>query len=63
MTKIYIPKNLGECRIVIAKAGNYAVWNNKTGRNKLMIPCRDEAHAKDILRQLKENDHAGIIYA
>ncbi len=57
MTRIRIPKNAGEFRIIIARAGNYAVWNNKTGKNKLFIPCKNKAQAEEILRRLRKRDH------
>lgn len=62
MARIKIPKNLGEVRIIIARAGNYAVCNDKTGKNQLIIACRDKAQAEEILRRLKEKDHDGELW-
>jgi hypothetical protein len=63
MARIRIPKNAGaEFEIIVAMAGNYAVWNHKTGKNKLLIPCRDKEQAEEILRVLKEKDHNGEIW-
>lgn len=62
MAKIQIPKNLGDCEIIIAKAGNYAIWNRKTGKNKLMIPCKSKEQAESLLKKIQEKDHNGEIW-
>jgi hypothetical protein len=63
MTRIQIPENAGkDFQIVVARAGNYAITNNKTGKNKVFIPCRDKAHAEEILEKLKKADHEGEIW-
>ncbi len=62
MARISIPNDLGECEIIIARAGNYAVWNRKTGKNKFWVVCRDRAHAEEVLRKLKERDHDGELW-
>ena len=60
--RIYIPKHAGEFSIFVARAGNYAVRNDKTGKNQLIIPCRDREHAEEILRRLKEKDYDGELW-
>ena len=62
MARIQIPDNAGEFSVFIARAGNYAVRNDKTGKSQLIIPCRNEEHAEEILRRLKEKDHDGEIW-
>lgn len=62
MARIQIPKNPGEFRIIIARAGNYAVCNDKIGNSKLIIPCRDKEQAEEILRRLREKDHDGELW-
>ena len=63
MSRIQIPENAGsEFHILIARAGNYAVSNNKTGKNKVFIPCRDREQAEGLLRKLNEKDHDGEIW-
>ena len=62
MARIQIPKNAGEFRIIIAMGGNYAVCNDKTGKHKLIIPCRDRVQAEAVLKRLKEKDHNGEIW-
>jgi hypothetical protein len=37
-------------------ANTYAVFNNKKGKNKLIIPCRDRAQAEDICKKLNNRD-------
>lgn len=44
-------------------AGNYIVINDKTGRNQVIIQCRDKAHAEEICGRLNRGDHRGEIYA
>jgi len=64
MTRIRIPENAGrDFQIVVARAGNYAITNNKTGKNKVFIPCRDKAHAEEILKKLEEGNYEGEIWA
>ena len=63
MARIQIPENAGtDFHILIARAGNYAVWNNKTGKHKVFIACRDREQAEEILRKLKEKEHDGEIW-
>ena len=62
MARIQIPKNSGECQVIIASAGNYAVFNNKSGKNRIMIPCRDKAQADEIARRINTGDHDGEIW-
>jgi len=56
MPRLRIPKVAGQFRIVIALAGNYAVVNDKTGRNKLIIACRDKKQAEEICTLLNSED-------
>ena len=62
MPRIRVPENVGECEIVVAMAGNYAVRNRKSGKNRFWVVCRDRAHAEEILRRIKEHDHDGEIW-
>jgi hypothetical protein len=62
MARIQIPENSGEFSIFIASAGNYAVRNDRTGKNQLIIACRDKEQAEEILRRLKEKDHDGELW-
>ena len=62
MGRLRIPKNAGEFKIGVASAGNYIVWNNKSGKNKVLIPCRDKKQAESIWKQLNEKDHDGEIW-
>lgn len=62
MPRYRIPKNAGLFHVVIAMAGNYAVANDKTGGNKIVVPCRDEATAKELCRKLNDEDHDGEIW-
>lgn len=63
MARIQVPENAGsEFHILKARAGNYAVSNNKTGKSKLLIPCKDREQAEEVLRKLKEKDHDGELW-
>ncbi len=57
MPRIHVPKNIGECEIITAKAGNFAIWNRKSGKNKFMIPCRDLEQAEKILQKIRKKNH------
>lgn len=61
--RIRIPKQAGaEFQIVVARAGNYAISNNKTGTNKVFIPCRDREQAEEILRRLQVDNRPDEIW-
>ncbi len=62
MPRLRIPPNLGECEIIRAKAGNYAVWNGKTGKNKFWVVCNSREQANEVLNRLKSNDHDGELW-
>jgi hypothetical protein len=62
MPRHRIPKNPGECEVITTKAGAYAVSNKKTGKNKVLIPCRDQEQAQDIARKIDAKDHDGEIW-
>jgi hypothetical protein len=56
MPRIRIPKIPGEFKVIITMANTYAVFNNKKGKNKLIIPCRDRAQAEEICKKLNNRD-------
>ena len=62
MPRIRVPKDLGECEIITARAGNYAVWNRKSGKNKFFVACRDIKQAEEVLRKINEKDHDGELW-
>lgn len=62
MARYQIPKDVGEVEVVLTMAGIYAVWNRKSGRNGLRIPCRDRTQAEEICRRIRERDHDGEIW-
>jgi hypothetical protein len=57
MPRIRVPKNVGPYHILVASAGNYAVWNRRRGKNKVYIVCRDRAHAEEICQRLNGGEH------
>ncbi len=63
MARHLIPKNAGTFRIIIAYAGNYAVVNDKTGRNEVIIACRDKEQAESLCKKLNDKDHNGEVWA
>jgi hypothetical protein len=62
MPKYQIPKSAGEFHVVTAKAGNPLITNNKTGKGKVLIPCRDWVHADEILEKLKDYKKGGELW-
>jgi hypothetical protein len=62
MARIQIPKVAGRFRIVIALAGNYAVVNDRTGKNHVMIACRDKKQAEELLARLKSKDRPSELW-
>lgn len=59
MAIYYIPRSAGEFHIRISKAGNPMVWNGKTSKGKVLIPCRDHKHAEQVLEKLQELKNGG----
>jgi hypothetical protein len=57
MPRIRIPDHPGECKVIITMANTYAVYNNKKGRNKLIIPCRDKKMADEICKKINDGDY------
>jgi len=45
MSRHRIPKNAGRFEAVQARSGDWAAWNNRRGKNRVWIVCRDKAHA------------------
>ncbi|HTU91158.1 MAG TPA: hypothetical protein VMF69_13855 [Gemmataceae bacterium] len=62
MPKKTIPANAGRFRVSIAKAGNYIVLNDRTGKNQVIIPCRDRDQAEELCRQLNAGEHNGEVF-
>jgi hypothetical protein len=60
--RIRVPENVGECEIVVAMSGNYAVCNRNTGKNRFWVDCRDREQAEEVLRRIKEHDHDGELW-
>jgi len=62
MPKYTIPKNPGTFSVKTARAGNYIVINSKTGKNQMIIPCRDKSQALEIRDRLNDGDHNGQLW-
>ena len=61
MARYMIPDKSGPYKIIESMAGLPLVLNDSTGRRKVRIPCRDWAHAEEVLQKLNEGDHNGVI--
>lgn len=62
MPRYAIPKSAGEFEIVESKAGTPLIWNRKTGKGKVSIPCRDWDHAEEVIEKLKGLPKGGEIW-
>jgi len=62
MPRYQIPRAAGEFEIFESKAGSPMVWNRKTGRGKILIPCRDEAHAQEVLEKVSTMKNGGELW-
>ena len=62
MPHITLPKHPGLFRVAIARAGNYIVLNDKTGKSEIIIACRDKKEADDLCERLNKGDHKGQIW-
>jgi hypothetical protein len=63
MAEYYIPKNPGTFRVVIGKAGNPIVTNDKSGRGKVLIACKTQQQAETLCEKLNRGDHDGVVRA
>ena len=61
MATYLIPDKAGPYRITIGMAGNPIVHNDRTGKNRVLIACRDQEQAEEVCRRLNEGDHNGSI--
>ncbi|GEM_PF-963710 len=62
MPRVRIPDNSGPFHVSIARAGNYIVVNDRTGRNKVVIACIDRQHAEELCERLNAGDHNGEVH-
>jgi hypothetical protein len=61
--RIVRPKILGELKIKLMMAGNYAVINDiKNSPNKLIIPCDTYEHGIEIIERLKNCKVGEVIH-
>ena len=56
MARVRLPKNLGDCEIIITKAGSPAVWNRKSGKNRFLLAYRNIEEAEKVLQKIRTND-------
>ena len=56
MARIRIPKNAGQFSIAYSAARTYMVTNEKSGGNRIIIPCKSYEQAKKLCARLKELD-------
>ncbi|MFO0900393.1 MAG: hypothetical protein U0836_23410 [Pirellulales bacterium] len=63
MAEYTIPKNAGMFRVVVARAGNALVINDRSGKNAVRIPCKSREQADELCTKLNAGDHAGRVRA
>lgn len=62
MSRHQIPKHAGPFYIITTKAGTPAVWNKKTGKGKVLIPCKNDSQAEEVLKKLDSVKEGGEIW-
>ncbi len=62
MPRITLPENPGRFRVSTAKARNWIVLNDRTGKNQVIIPCLDREQAEELCRRLNAGEHDGQVY-
>ncbi len=61
--RVVKPKILGELKVTLMMAGNYAVTNGiKNAPNKLIIQCDSYEHGLEIIDRLKSIKVGEVIY-
>ena len=48
--------------MVVALAGNYAVVNDKTVKNQVIIACRNKRQADELCRRLNSKDRPAELW-
>jgi hypothetical protein len=61
MSRYQIPKHAGPFYLITTKAGTPAVWNKKTCKGKILIPCKDDSQAQAVLKKLENVKDGGEI--
>jgi len=56
VARVRLPKNLGDCEIIITKASSPAVWNRKSDKNRFLLACRNIEEAEKVLQKIRTND-------
>jgi len=62
MPRYQIPKAAGQFKIHESRSGSPMVWNNKTGRGKVLIPCRDYKQAREVLDKVSAMSNGGELW-
>ena len=62
MPHITLPKHPGLFRVATARAGNFIVINDKTGKSQVIIPCQNKKEAEELCARLNKGDHNGVIW-
>ncbi|MEM8710766.1 MAG: hypothetical protein AAGG01_07415 [Planctomycetota bacterium] len=63
MSTYQIPRNVGTCRVIKSYAGTPLVTNDKSGKSKLVIPCRSWEQAQELCDRINRGDHNGTVNA
>jgi hypothetical protein len=62
MTRIRIPKNAGQFTIAHSAAGAFMVKNDKSGGNRIIIPCKTYEEAMKLREKLNLKDRPEEIW-
>jgi hypothetical protein len=63
MGTYHIPEKAGPYCVAPSRSGGYIVQNDRTGKNRVLIPCSDLGLAQELCRRLNEGDHNGTVSA
>jgi hypothetical protein len=62
LPRYQIPKSAGQFEILTSRSGTPLVWNRKSGKGKVSIPCRDLKQAKEVIEKLKDLKNGGELW-
>jgi hypothetical protein len=58
MARIRIPKNAGKFKVIVTGTGaSCAVASDKSGGNRIIIPCKSFEQANELCEKLNRKDH------
>jgi len=63
VSRIQIPDEPGQFRVIKSYAGTPLIINDKTGKKRITIPCKTREQAEKLCKRLNSGEHDGQVYS